>query len=99
MDRKLLGAALIKVFSGLLIMALLIFVPAGSPEYWQGWLQLGILFIPMIVAGFVMFFKCPDLLRKRLNMKEEQKDQTQNLTGFGSESKHVENDSVCKLGG
>lgn len=75
MDTKLLGTALTRVFVGLVIMTLLIFVPAGSLGYWQGWLLLGILFVPMIIAGFVMLFKCPDLLRKRLNLKEEQKDQ------------------------
>ena len=75
MDTKLLGTALTRVFAGLVIMTLLIFVPAGSPAYWQGWLLLGILFVPMIIAGFVMLFKSPELLRKRLNMKEEQKDQ------------------------
>jgi protein-S-isoprenylcysteine O-methyltransferase Ste14 len=75
MDTKLLGTALTRVFAGLVIMTLLIFVPAGSLGYWQGWLLIGILFIPMIIAGFIMFFKSPELLRKRLNMKEEQKDQ------------------------
>ena len=75
MDFKLLFQGLTKVISGLLVMALLIFIPAGSLAYWQGWLLLGILFIPMLVAGFVMMFKCPDLLRKRLNVKEQQKEQ------------------------
>ena len=56
-------------------MGLLLFLPAGSFRYWQGWLLMGILFVPMLVAGFVMLFKNPDLLRKRLNAKEEEKEQ------------------------
>ena len=75
MDTKLLTTALIKVISGFLIMALLIFLPAGTLAYAQGWILLAILFIPMVIAGFVMFFKNPDLLRKRLNAKEEQAEQ------------------------
>ena len=56
-------------------MGLLLFLPAGSLRYWQGWLLMGILFVPMLIAGFVMLFKNPDLLRKRLNAKEEEKEQ------------------------
>ena len=56
-------------------MGLLLFLPAGSFGYWQGWLLMGILFVPMFVAGFVMLSKNPDLLRKRLNAKEEEKEQ------------------------
>lgn len=75
MDSKLFSQALIKVLSGLLIMGLLLFLPAGSFDYWNGWMLLGILFIPMIIAGFVMMIKSPELLRKRLNAKEEQSEQ------------------------
>ena len=75
MDKKLLTTALTRVLAGIVIMAALIFIPAGTWAYWQGWLLLGILFIPMIVAGFVLMYKAPELLKKRLNMKEEQKEQ------------------------
>ncbi|NEX00507.1 Protein-S-isoprenylcysteine O-methyltransferase Ste14 [Pseudobutyrivibrio sp. NOR37] len=75
MDKKLLTTALTRVLAGIVIMAALIFIPAGTLVYWQGWLLLGILFVPMIVAGFVLMYKAPELLRKRLNMKEEQKEQ------------------------
>ena len=75
MDKKLLITALTRVLAGIVLMAALIFIPAGTCAYWQGWLLLGILFVPMIVAGFVMMFKSPELLKKRLNMKEEQKEQ------------------------
>jgi protein-S-isoprenylcysteine O-methyltransferase Ste14 len=63
------------VFVGIILIGVLLFVPAGSLAYWQGWLLMGILFIPMIIAGFVMMAKCPELLKKRLNAKEEQAEQ------------------------
>ena len=75
MDRNLLIQALAKVSLGVVLMGLLLFLPAGSLRYWQGWLLMGILFVPMFIAGFVMLFKNPDLLRKRLNAKEEEKEQ------------------------
>ena len=75
MDAKLLTQALAKVSLGIVLMGLLLFLPAGSLRYWQGWLLMGILFVPMFIAGFVMLFKNPDLLRKRLNAKEEEKEQ------------------------
>ena len=64
-----------KFLLGVVILGLLIFVPAGSLSYWQGWLFMGILFVPMFVAGLVMMTKNPELLRKRLNAKEEEKEQ------------------------
>lgn len=75
MDSKLFIQAIIKFFSGLLIVGLLLFLPAGSFSYWQAWLLIGILFIPMFIAGLVMMKKSPDLLRKRLNVKEDEKEQ------------------------
>ena len=79
MSAKLLGQALVKVFVGIILIGVLLFVPAGSLAYWQGWLLMGILFIPMIIAGFVMMAKCPELLKKRLNAKEEQTEQFEKL--------------------
>ena len=75
MDSILFRQALIKFFTGLLIVGLLLFIPAGSFSYRQAWLLIGILFIPMFIAGLVMMKKSPDLLRKRLNFKEEQNEQ------------------------
>ena len=75
MDSMLLKQALIKFFAGLLIVGLLLFIPAGTLSYWQAWLLIGILFVPMFIAGLIMMKKSPDLLRKRLNVKEEQKEQ------------------------
>ena len=56
-------------------MAALLFVPAGSFGYWQAWLFLGVLFVPMFCAGIVMMIKSPALLKKRLNAKEKQSEQ------------------------
>ena len=75
MDAKLFGQAIVKFTLGLVIVAALLFVPAGGFAYWQAWLLLAILFIPMFCAGLVMMAKSPDLLRKRLNAKEEQNEQ------------------------
>jgi len=52
-----------------------LFLPAGTLHWWQGWLFMGILFAPMLAAGFVMMAKAPDLLRKRLNAKEDEAEQ------------------------
>lgn len=77
MDRKLFWSAMLKFFSGLLGVGALIFLPAGSFAYWQGWLLLGILFVPMFLAGLVMMAKNPELLRSRLDAREEQGEQKQ----------------------
>ena len=75
MGHRLLMRSLTKFLLGVVIIGLLIFLPAGSLSYWQGWLLMGILFVPMFVAGLVMIQKNPDLLRKRLSAKEEEKKQ------------------------
>ena len=69
---KLLAEALVKFICGLLLVGLLIFLPAGTLCYTYGWLLMGLLFVPMLIAGSVMFFKAPDFLRKRLDAKEKQ---------------------------
>ena len=75
MDMTLFGRALARFLGGLLLMALLLFLPAGTLHWPQAWRLLGILFIPMFIAGLVMLKKSPELLRKRLNAKEEQGEQ------------------------
>ena len=72
---KLFFQAFGKFLLGVVIVGLLLFLPAGSLSYWQGWLLMGILFVPMFCAGLVMLVRNPELLRKRLNAKEEEKDQ------------------------
>ena len=75
MDIKLFFQAIIKYVFGVLIVGGLLFIPAKSFEYWNGWLFLGLLFIPMLVAGIILMIKNPELLRKRLNAKEQQNEQ------------------------
>ena len=73
--KRLFLQALGKFLLGVVIIGLLLFLPAGSLQYWQGWLLMGILFVPMFCAGLVMMAKNPELLRKRLNAKEGEKEQ------------------------
>ncbi len=75
MDMKLFVQAIIKFISGLVLVGVLLFLPAGSLAYWQGWLLMGILFIPMFIAGCIMMKKSPELLRKRLDAKEQESEQ------------------------
>ena len=75
MDKRLLTQSLTKFLLGVAVIGLLLFLSAGSLYYWQGWLLMGILFIPMFCAGLVMLAKNPELLRKRLNAKEEENEQ------------------------
>ena len=69
---KLFFEAIAKVVLGIVMVAALIFLPAGTWGYTYGWLFLALLFIPMVIAGFVMLAKSPDLLKKRLDAKEKQ---------------------------
>ena len=75
MDKDLFLQSFLKFILGVVIIGLLLFLPAGSFSYWQGWLLMGILFVPMFCAGLVMMARNPDLLRKRLNAREEEKEQ------------------------
>lgn len=75
MDKKLAFQALAKYISGILLMGVLIFLPAGTLAFMNGWVLMGALFLPMFIAGVVMAIKNPELLRKRLSSKEKKKDQ------------------------
>ena len=75
MDIKLFLQAIIKYIFGVLIIGALLFIPANSFEYWNGWLFMGLLFIPMFLAGIILMIKNPELLRKRLNAKEQENEQ------------------------
>ena len=72
---KLLLSALVKLAVGFLLIALLLFIPAGTIRYFNAWLFIGLLFIPMTLLGCVLFFKAPSLLEKRLNNKETENTQ------------------------
>ncbi len=75
MTKKLFIQAIGKFIFGVILLGVLVFVPAGTINYPNGWLLIAVLFIPMFVAGLVMMFKNPELLKKRLNAKEEEKEQ------------------------
>ena len=72
---KLFFEAIIKFLFGVIIIALLLFLPAGSLSYWNAWLFMGILFIPMFIAGIILILINPELLKKRLNAKEKENEQ------------------------
>jgi len=75
MNGILIRNGLIKLISGLIIIMLLIFLPAGSLDFFNGWLFIGLLFIPMLIMGIIMLIKNPSLLEKRLNGKEKESEQ------------------------
>ena len=75
MSVKLFFEAIIKFLFGIVLVGLLIFLPAGTLSYFNGWLFMGVLFIPMLIAGIIMMIKNPKLLANRLDAKEKQKDQ------------------------
>lgn len=75
MNKQLFFRAVTKFLGGFLVLALLVFLPAWTLRYWQGWLLLAILFVPMLIVGAVLLVKSPALLEKRLNAKEEQSEQ------------------------
>lgn len=76
MTKELFIQAIVKFSLGMILVGLLIFLPAGTIRFWNGWLLMGILFVPMFFAGIVMMCKNPELLKKRLQAKEEQKEQS-----------------------
>lgn len=73
---KLMMNALVKYSMGLVMVGLLLFLPAGTFDYWNAWLFIGLLFIPMLLLGIVLAVKSPDLLEKRLNSKEKESEQS-----------------------
>ena len=75
MSDKHFFQAIAKFVFGLLLFAVLLFVPAGTLKYPNGWLLISVLFIPMFIAGIILLFRNPDLLKKRLNAKEEENEQ------------------------
>ena len=75
MDKKLLMQACAKFFTGLLFVFALLFLPAGTLQFWNAWLFLALLFCPMLILGVALFVKAPELLKKRLNNKEKEPEQ------------------------
>ena len=68
-------SAVTKFLAGLVLLALLIFLPAGTMTFTQGWIFMAVLFLPMLMIGIVLALKSPELLRKRLNSKEQENTQ------------------------
>lgn len=83
MDKRLLGQAIAKFVSGFVLVGLLLFVPAGTLNFPRAWILMGILFVPMFAAGLVMVKKSPELLRKRLNVKEQESEQKSVILASG----------------
>ena len=81
MRGKLFFSALTKYLLGLLLTGLLLFLPAGTLHYANGWLFIVLLFAPMLVLGAVMLVKAPALLQKRLSTREKEKTQ-KNVVGL-----------------
>ena len=75
MNKNLIIKAFTKYFAGFVLLAALIFIPAGSLNFMNGWLFMGLLFIPMFIMGIVLLLKNPELLEKRLNAKETESQQ------------------------
>ncbi|MCR5066441.1 MAG: isoprenylcysteine carboxylmethyltransferase family protein [Erysipelotrichaceae bacterium] len=75
MNKELLKEALIKYIAGIILVGALLFLPAGTLKWKEGWLFMGLLFVPMFIAGIIMYLKAPELLRSRLNAKEKEMTQ------------------------
>lgn len=75
MSKKLFVQAIAKFLLGVILVGMLVFVPAGTLSYYNGWLLMAVLFVPMFGAGIVMMFKNPELLKKRLDAKEKRGEQ------------------------
>lgn len=75
MNIKLFIEAILKFILGIILVGLLIFIPAGTFNYLNGWIFMGVLFIPMFIVGIIMMIKDPNLLKSRLDAKEEQGEQ------------------------
>ena len=83
MTKKLFVQAIVKYLAGVVLLGLLIFLPAGTLRFPNGWLLMALLFVPMLGAGIVMMLRDPALLEKRLNAKEQQGEQKEVVLGSG----------------
>lgn len=75
MSKELFIKAITRYLMGIIIVGLLLFIPAGTIKYWNAWLFIEVLFIPMFIAGIVMMVKNPKLLKSRLDLKENENEQ------------------------
>lgn len=75
MTKNIIYQALVKFICGVVIIGLLVFLPAGSIHYWQGWVLMCTMFVPIAISGMIMLWRSPELLIKRLRSKEKEKEQ------------------------
>ena len=83
MRKGLFATAMLRFSCGVVLLGLLLFLPAGTLDWWQGWLLMGVLFAPMFFAGLVMLWKSPELLRRRLNAREAEGAQRRVIASSG----------------
>lgn len=83
MNIKLVFQAITKFILGVVVIGLLLFIPANTIYYWNGWLFMGLLFVSMFIVGSILMIKNPELLRKRLNAKEKENEQKQVIVVSG----------------
>ena len=76
MNIKIFVSAIAKFLLGVVLVGVLVFWPAGALNYTGGIIFMCVLFVPMFIAGLVMMAKSPQLLAKRLNAKEKEKEQS-----------------------
>ena len=75
MDKMLFLSAITRYVLGVIIVAILLFLPAGTFGYWNAWLLMGVLFVPMFIVGIILLLKNPSLLKSRLDVKEKENEQ------------------------
>lgn len=73
--KHIIGKALSRFIAGLIFISAILFIPAGSIQYWNAWLFIGILFIPILFVGIYLVIRDPELLDKRLNSQEKENKQ------------------------
>ena len=92
---KLLLNGSTKLLLGFLLVGLFLFLPAGTLDYPNGWLFMGVLFVPVLIMGAVLFLKAPELLEKRLNHKEKEKAQKSGLFSMVVEEGSLSSIQTC----
>lgn len=73
--KKILSKVLFRILIAYTFIGLLIFLPAGTFQFFNGWLFIAGLFVPMVFTFIYLMIKDPDLLEKRIQMKEKEKEQ------------------------
>ena len=77
--KKLFAQAISKSLLGVILVGTILFLQAWSFSYWNAWLFMGILFVPMFIAGIVMLVYIP-IIAKRI--RNEEKVLEESLPGY-----------------